>query len=126
MKPFFKIGPTPASFLFIFGLFKQTIQFLQQINVKKCPSSIRRWDSNPRPLERESTPITTRPGLPPIYETLPRYLTEAWSHQDTWANLIVAKMIVEYRKYIEKCLGIYFSSSAAAAGSSHEMTQLHP
>ena len=27
-------GPTPASFLFIFGLFKQTIQFLQQINVK--------------------------------------------------------------------------------------------
>ena len=31
-----------------------------------CPSSIRRQDSNPRPLERESTPITTRPGLPPI------------------------------------------------------------
>ena len=29
-------GPTPASFSFIFGLFKQTIQFLQQINVKKC------------------------------------------------------------------------------------------
>ena len=28
-----------------------------------CPSSIRRRDSNPRPLERESTPITTRPGL---------------------------------------------------------------
>ena len=25
-------------FLFIFGLFKQTIQFLQQINVKKCPN----------------------------------------------------------------------------------------
>ena len=32
---FLKIGPTPASFSFIFGLFKQTIQFLQQINVKK-------------------------------------------------------------------------------------------
>ena len=29
-------GPTPASFLFIFGLFKQAIHFLQQINVKKC------------------------------------------------------------------------------------------
>jgi len=28
-----------------------------------CPSSIRRRDLNPRPLERESTPITTRPGL---------------------------------------------------------------
>ena len=26
---------TPASFSFIFGLLKQTIQFLQQINVKK-------------------------------------------------------------------------------------------
>ena len=54
----------PASFSFIFGLFKQTIIFLQQINVK-CPSSIRYRDSNPRPLDRESTPITTRPGLPP-------------------------------------------------------------
>ena len=29
-------GPTPAPFSFIFGLFKQTIQSLQQINVKKC------------------------------------------------------------------------------------------
>ena len=28
-------GPTPASFLFILCLFKQTIQFLHQINVKK-------------------------------------------------------------------------------------------
>ena len=27
-------------------LFKQTLQFLQQINMKKCPSSIRRLDSN--------------------------------------------------------------------------------
>ena len=29
-----KNGPTPASFSFIFGLFKQTLQFLQWINVK--------------------------------------------------------------------------------------------
>ena len=29
-------GPTPASFSLIFGLFKQTIKFIQQINVKKC------------------------------------------------------------------------------------------
>ena len=27
---FYKNGPTPASFSFIFGLFKQTLQFLQQ------------------------------------------------------------------------------------------------
>ena len=26
-----KNGPTPASFLFIFGLFKQTLQFLQYV-----------------------------------------------------------------------------------------------
>ena len=53
---------------FIFRLFKQTIQFLQQINVKKMsnyPSNIRRRDSNPLPYEHESSPITTRPGLPP-------------------------------------------------------------
>ena len=32
---FLKNGPTPASFPFIFGLFKRTLlQFLQQINVK--------------------------------------------------------------------------------------------
>ena len=29
-----KNGPTPATFLFIFGLFKQTLHFLQQINEK--------------------------------------------------------------------------------------------
>ena len=28
-----------------------------------CPSSIRHWDSNPQPSERESPPITTRTGL---------------------------------------------------------------
>ena len=64
---FFKNGPTPASFSFIFGLFKQTsLQFLQQIYVKKCPSSIQYQKSNPWPSERESLPITTRPGLPPV------------------------------------------------------------
>ena len=33
-KKCFLNAPTPASFLFIFALFKQTIQFLQQMNVK--------------------------------------------------------------------------------------------
>ena len=32
---------------------------------EKCPSSIWCRDSNPQPLERESLPIITRPGLPP-------------------------------------------------------------
>ena len=74
---FFKYVPTPASFSFIFVLFKQILQFLQQMYVKKCPSRIRYWDSNPLPLERESLPITTRPGLPPLpseYVNLSKYL----------------------------------------------------
>ena len=58
-------GPSPASFFVYFDLFKQTLQFLQQINVKKCPSSIRCRDSNPGPSEYESPTITTRPGLLP-------------------------------------------------------------
>ena len=58
---FLKNGPSPASFLLIFSLFKQTsLQFLQQMYVKNCPSSIRYWESNPRPSERESLPIITR------------------------------------------------------------------
>jgi len=62
---FLKNGPSPVSFSFIFGLFQTNInKILQQINVKKCPSGIQHWDSNPRPLEHESPPITTRPGLP--------------------------------------------------------------
>ena len=62
-----KNGPTPASFSFIFGLFKQiSLHFLQQIYVKKCPSSIWYQDSNPQPSECVSLPITTRPGLLPI------------------------------------------------------------
>ena len=57
---FFKNGP-----LFVyFCLFKQTIQFLQQINVNKYPSSLRCWDSHSQASEHESPPITTRPGLP--------------------------------------------------------------
>ena len=78
---FFKNGPSPASFSFIFGLFQTNINtILQQINVKKCPSSMRHWDSNPRPSERESPPITTRPGLPALqYKVkIEQYRQENW------------------------------------------------
>jgi len=71
---FLKKWAYPGLFFIYFRLFKHTLQFLQQINVKKYPSSIRYRDSNPRPLGRESLPITTRPGLQPkrrgkCYET---------------------------------------------------------
>ena len=51
--PFLKKWANPGLF---FGLFKQTLQFLQQIIMKKCPSSIWRRDSNPQPFTDESSP----------------------------------------------------------------------
>ena len=56
--------PRPL-FHLISVFFEQTIKFLQQINVKACPSSIWCQDSNLQPSYYESPPITTRPGLPP-------------------------------------------------------------
>ena len=63
---FSKNGPTPASFCLFSVFSNEHYKFLQQLYLKKCPSSIRCWNSNPRPLERESLLITTRPGLPPL------------------------------------------------------------
>ena len=60
-------GPTPTSF-HLFSVFSnKQYNFLQQINVKKCPSSRWRWNSNPRRLKHEFSPITTKPGLPPYH-----------------------------------------------------------
>ena len=55
----------PGLFFVYFQSFQTNKQFLQKINVKNCPSSIRHLDSNPQPFEHEMSPITTRPGLPP-------------------------------------------------------------
>ena len=46
----------------MFSLFKQTIQILQQINVKKCPSGIQHQDSSKQPHDYVSPPLTTRSG----------------------------------------------------------------
>ena len=56
--------PRPLFRLFLV-FFKQTIQRVQQINVKKCPSITQCWDSNSQPSNYESPPLTTRRGLPP-------------------------------------------------------------
>ena len=42
---------------FISSLSEQTIQYLQQIKVKKHPSTIHCSDSNLRPLDYESPPL---------------------------------------------------------------------
>ena len=44
---FKKMSLSRPLFRLLFGLFKQTIHSLQQINVQKCPSSIQRYDWNP-------------------------------------------------------------------------------
>ena len=59
-KLFFKkMGhPRPVIRLFMVS-FKQTMQILQQIIVKKSPSSIRHQESNSQPSDCESPPLTT-------------------------------------------------------------------
>ena len=64
---FLKKWAIPGLFLVIFGLFQSnnTIFITNQCEKMSCPSNIRCRYSNPRPLECDSPPITTRPGLPP-------------------------------------------------------------
>ena len=45
-----------------FRLLKQAKQFLQQMYLKKCTSSIRCWDMNTHPSECRSPPITRAPA----------------------------------------------------------------
>ena len=52
----------PRPLFRLFSVFSiNHFKFLQQIYVKKCPSSLLYQDSNPRPSEHASPPITTRP-----------------------------------------------------------------
>ena len=61
--------PSPL-FHFYVVFHKHKLQFLQQINVRKCPFCIWCHDLNSQPLEHETPPITTRPGLPLNTENL--------------------------------------------------------
>ena len=88
---FFLNGPSLASFSFIIGLFQTNINtILQQINVEKCPSSIRHWDSNPRPSESKSPPITTRPGLLPWHQ-------HSYFDPHQWNTLLSAHWKINFR-----------------------------
>ena len=60
-KIFLKNVPTPASSSFVFAPTPQThITILTTNKCEKCPSSIRRWDSNSQPSDSESPSLTTR------------------------------------------------------------------
>ena len=55
---FLKSSPRP--------LFADFCLFNRTNSCEKCPCSIRRQDSNSQPLDCESSPLTTRPGLSPF------------------------------------------------------------
>ena len=74
---FLKNGPTPASFSVIF-VFSNTHHNFITNKCEKGPSSIWCQDSNSQPLEYESHPITTRPGL------LPNPLFLRWPKCTIW------------------------------------------
>ena len=69
---FFKKWAIPGLCLIYFRSFQTNITIFTML-CEKCPTSITCRDSNPRPLERESLPVTTRPGLPPISSHLYLY-----------------------------------------------------
>ena len=58
------------------------------------PSCIWRQDSNPRPSEHESPPITTRPGLPPLYSFF------KWTNSDLVLSILVLFKHKFYRKTV--------------------------
>ena len=53
----------PQRLFHLFLPFQTNITIFTANKCEKCPSSIWCQDSNSRPLEHESPPITTRPGL---------------------------------------------------------------
>ena len=58
---FFKKWANLGLFFVYFQYFQTNNTFLQQFNVKTCPTSIRRRDLNPWPFKHELSPITTWP-----------------------------------------------------------------
>ena len=112
-RTFFKTGLTTASFSFIFGLLKKNNTFLQQNKWKiPCPSSIRCQDSNPQPLEHESSPITTRPRMDvimcPFSSSVHRIITlKVYLSQEAFCNLHGSCIKIETLTPVHK---IYFDA----------------
>ena len=88
---FSKNGPSPVSFVFIFSLFQTNIiQFLQQINLKKCPSSIRHWDSNPQPWVSSHNHSTRAPTISKLF--LLQFWMDSWQQNFCWDRVVVAQL----------------------------------
>ena len=63
----------PQSLFHLFPVFsnKQYNFYNKSMWKMSCPSGLWCWDSNPRPLEHDSSPIITRPVLPPVQNVIP-------------------------------------------------------
>ena len=61
----FKKGLNLVSFNLFSSFQTHITNFITNRYLKKCPPSIWCKNSNSQPLEHESPPLTTRPGLPP-------------------------------------------------------------
>ena len=82
---FLKKWANPGLFFVYFRFFQTNIVTVFTTNkCEKCPSSIRCRDSNSQPSDYKSSPLTTRPGLPPYESTL------AVKYED-WAVVVVVK-----------------------------------
>ena len=66
LSTFVKKWANHGLFFVYFRSFQTNFTIFTMNKCEEYTSSIRRRESNPRHLERESLPITTRPGLPPI------------------------------------------------------------
>ena len=85
---FFKLANPGLFFVYFRSLQRNinTIFTTNQCEQTSCQSSIQCWDSNPQPLEHESSPITTRPGLPP---TAYLWSSSAFLQNNTSRNVLI-------------------------------------
>ena len=81
------MGP-PWPLFHLFSSFQTHITIFSTNKCEKCPSSMWCQDSNSQPMEHESPPIITRPGLPPKNSILLLWLTISLSYPValTWTH----------------------------------------
>ena len=87
--------PQPLFCLFSIFSNKQSNFYNKSMwKMSKCPSSILRRDSSLRPFDHESSPITTRPWLPPF---LHLFLQELYLHMTHFMKQSMGHYFPAYR-----------------------------
>ena len=94
---FFKKMGHPQPLFHLFSSSQTNITILTT-NIREkmiWPSSIQQRDWNPRPLEHESPPITTRPGLPPLVQFVEsKHLFKTFVSGEEWRMRVVSWMTI--------------------------------